>query len=167
MSLNQINFSAKELADLFKSTLVDSGNSTSSIPEKISNHGFRYLGENKKKVLAVVNYPDVIYLPDPQLNFLTNLAEACKLSLGDLAILNFHTYTGSDFAGISEELKPEVVILFGVSPQEFGLPLLFPQFQVQKHNGCQFLYLPSLEESEPDKIIKSKIWVCLKKIFNL
>jgi len=43
----------------------------------------------------------------------------------------------------------------------------FPHFQQQKFTGITFLFSPSLNELENDKLLKSKLWICLKQIFNI
>jgi hypothetical protein len=175
MSLNNIEFSKKNIADLYKNTLVefdesaDLSNSIARDSLAVEKSQYKFLGENRRNVLIVVNYnySDAVHIPEKQLSFLTNLLTACKLNLGDIALLNFHQYATTDFTGIISYFKPTTVFLFGVNPADFGLPLLFPHFQVQSFKDSSYLFAPSLQETEPDKILKSKLWVCLKKIFNL
>jgi len=47
------------------------------------------------------------------------------------------------------------------------MPLSFPEFQVQAFNNCIFLHTPVLEVLETDKVLKSKLWVCLKRMFGV
>jgi hypothetical protein len=167
MSLNNIDLPPKTIADFYKTNLVDS--SEESISMHVTEHKkqWNYLGENKKKVLIVVNYPAVAHIPDAQLDFLTNLLGACKLNLGDSAILNYQHYSATDFNSIISFFGPKTIFLFGINPDDFGLPILFPHFQVQAFNEATYLFTPALQDIEADKILKSKLWVCLKKIFNL
>jgi hypothetical protein len=167
MSPNNIEFSKRNIADLYKNSLVEFSEDDSKVPVSQDQPQWKFLGENRKKILIVVNYPDVVYIPDKQLGFLTNLLGACKLNLGDTALLNFHHYSAKDFNGILSYFIPQTVLLFGIEPADFGMPLIFPQFQVQPFKESIYLFAPSLQETEPDKILKSKLWVCLKKIFNL
>ncbi len=182
MSLNSIKFDTTDIALLFKNSLVevnagqsnapktkDNTEQTKSKSEPIGsdNNQWKYLGENKKKTLVVVRYADVTNLPDKQLSFLTKLLAACSLSIGDVAILNFQDYDSTSFDKIINYFKPKVVLLFDIEPGEFGMPMIFPQFQVQGHKDSVFVSSPSLEVIEPDKNLKGKLWVCLKKIFNL
>jgi len=177
MSLNTINFNTTDITLLFKNSLVEVNDEIQvlSKPDIISepvasdsNRGkWKYLGENKKKTLVVVSYEDAVHIPDKQLSFLTKLLAACNLNLADVAILNFHNYNSSDFNKIVNYFKPKVVLLFSIEPGEFGMPMIFPQFQVQGHKDAVFVSSPSLEIIEPDKTLKGKLWICLKKIFNL
>ena len=171
MSLNTIKFEPNEIASLYKSSLVEI-NSAKAPTQPTSNKaiqtaGWKYLGENQKKILVVVRYTDAVHIPDKHLSFLSKLLAACNLNLADVAVLNFQDHSSSEFNEILNYFKPKVVLLFDVESGEFGLPMIFPQFQVQAHKDTMFVTSPSLETIEPDKTLKGKLWVCLKKIFNL
>ena len=182
MSLNSIKFNTTDIALLFKNSLVEINEElpaqakAKNKPEPIFPKnkqddaiatGWKYLGENKKKVLVIVRYADIAHLPDKQLSFLSKLLAACNLNIGDTAILNFQNSDSEDFDKIINHFKPKVVLLFDTKPAEFGMPMNFPEFQVQGHKDAVFVSSPSLEIIEPDKNLKGKLWICLKKIFNL
>ena len=172
MSLNTIKFDTTDFSLLFKNSLVEINTEKQVLPLDNGNSdpiaiGWKYLGENKKNVLVVVRYPDVMHLPDKQLSFLTKLIAACNLNVADVAIFNFHQNISSDFGRIVDHFKPKVVLLFNIAPGEFGMPILFPQFQVQGYKDAVYVSSPSLEVIEPDKTLKGSLWGCLKKIFNL
>jgi len=176
MSLNSINFDPTDIVLLFKNSLVEI-NSEKQVPQinrssepiapDSDPNGLKYLGENKKKTLVVVRYPEAVHLPDKQLSFLIKLLGACNLYLADVAILNFQNHQSSEFDEILNYFKPKVVLLFNLEPGEFGMPMNFPEFQVQGYKDAVFVSSPSLDSIEPDKTLKGKLWVCLKKIFNL
>ena len=172
MNLNTIKFNATDIALLFKNSLVEISTENPILPQTdISGDpiaiGWKYLGENRKRSLIVVRYPGEVHLPDKQLSFLTKLLAACNLTIADVAIVNFQQYNSSDFDKIIDQFKPKVVLLFGIEPGEFGMPMIFPPFQVQRFKDAVFVSSPSLEVIEPDKTLKGNLWVCLKKIFNL
>ena len=172
MSLNSIKFETTDIARLFRNSLVDinekKGDSSKgdSKPTTVNNQ-WKYLGENKKKTLIIVRYPDAVHLPDKQLSFLTRLLTACNLNLGGVAILNFQSHQPSQFNEIINYFNPKAVLLFDTKPTEFGMPMNFPDFQVQAYKEAVFVSSPSLEIIEPDKNLKGKLWVCLKKIYSL
>ena len=172
MSLNSIKFEPIDIASLYKNSLVEINAEQQVIPlikdetEQITT-GLKYLGENKKKTLVVVRNTNAVHIPDKQLSFLTKLLAACNLNLADVAVFNFQDHNASEFNEILNFFNPKVVLLFAVEPAEFGLPMIFPQFQVQGHKDAVFVSSPSLDVIEPDKSLKGKLWVCLKKIFNL
>ena len=172
MSLNSIKFEPTDIAVLYKNSLVEMDAKQPVFTQTTTDvgpgtTGWKYLGENKKKTLVIVRNANAVHIPDKQLSFLTKLLAACNLNLADVAVLNFQDHNSSAFNEIINYFKPKVVLLFDVEPGEFGLPMIFPQFQVQGYKDAVFVSSPSLDVIEPDKSLKGKLWVCLKKIFNL
>ena len=163
------------LADLFRSNLVilDSESNTkpkkeTALPQKPDRKWF--LGDNQQKITILVQEKEAVYLQDESLQFLSNILQACKLNLGDVAIVNY-VHDPVDYSYLKENLHPEHIILFGVSAKQIKLPFLVPHYQVQKHDSCSFLLAPELDKmlgnSQEAKLEKSKLWLCLKKMFGI
>jgi hypothetical protein len=184
MSLNHIQLNSAQLAEMYRTSLVDTNEDVQpggkkqavSLPvttavessaKSLKSPAWKFLGEYKKSILIIVRYYDIAYLPDQQLNFLTSVLAACKLSLGDVAILNIANGPSTLYKDLQEKFKSSFTVLFGLTPEEFEMPLSFPEFQVQAFNNCTFLHTPVLEILEADKVLKSKLWVCLKKMFGV
>lgn len=130
------------------------------------------LGSNQKQVTIIVHYTNAVHLPDEQLEFLSSMLTACKLSLADVAIHNFHAGKGLVANDITTALRSQTVLLFGVSPDQFGLPIQFPPFQVQPLAGITYLYSPELEyykttDPQETRNRKMQLWNCLKLIFRI
>lgn len=175
MSLNNLELSPALLAGLYSSSLIDTdqqepvasiGPAIISI-EKPSVPEWKSLGNNQQQILIVVDYANLGFLPDNDLNLLTNMLSACKLGLGDVAIINLQQYTGVEGKTITTHFKSKRVLLFGIDPISFGLPVNFPLFQVQAVANTVYLYSPALDTIIDDKLAKSKLWVCLQKVFGL
>lgn len=179
MNIDKILLPPSLIAGLYPDSLIDPGKNEhinrveSTLPVSPSNANkdsgttFKSLGNNKKNILVLVKNAETVFLPDNELTFLTGILNACKLTLDDVAILNIHHYPGVPDLALSNFFKSKIVLLFSVEPLSLGLPLDFPQFQIQPFSNKTFLFSPSLKELEDDKILKSKLWVCLKRIFNL
>lgn len=173
MELNDIQLPASVIADLYRSSLIDTNNDTKETPAKTSVANilvpgqWKYIGENKKNILVAVNYSGVLHLPDEELSFLTGMLTACKLSLADVAIVNLDNYKEKVYKEIIAYFKSRIVFLFGTDPVAFGLPVSFPKFQLQPFANATFLFTPSLEELKKDELLKSKLWVCLRRIFAI
>ena len=182
MGLNDLNLSPGILAALYPSSLINMDKTDAIFQpqaiqpvapeittesESAKGLDWKYLGNNQKNILIVVNYDNAVHLPDEELNFLTNMLTACKLGLGDVAIVNKYNYKESFYKDFLTEFKSKVVFLFGVEPFVFKLPVSFPYFQVQTVANCTFLYTPALEEQRKDALLKSKLWVSLRTIFNI
>jgi hypothetical protein len=172
MGLNDLQLSPEIIARLYPFSLIASDSSVSDQTLKPGN-----MAPVKKAkvepaseaalILIVVNYTELVHLPDEELSFLTNMLAACKLSLDDVAIINQNNYKETSYKDVLNRFQSRNVFLFGVDPLAFGLPVSFPHFQVQNVAGCTFLFAPSLEENRTDKLIKSKLWLSLRSIFGI
>lgn len=181
MGLNDLQLSPEIIARLYPSSLIATDSSVSDQTlkpgnmapvkktkvEPASEAALKSLGNNHKNILIVVNYTELVHLPDEELSFLTNMLAACKLSLDDVAIINQNNYKETSYKDVLNRFQSRNVFLFGVDPLAFGLPVSFPHFQVQNVAGCTFLFAPSLKENRTDKLIKSKLWLSLRSIFGI
>lgn len=131
---------------------------------------YKFLGNHQKQVSIIVNFAGETYLPENHLQFLTKILGACRLNLGDVAILNNSTQA-IEINALKEQLHPKFVLLLGVEPTAIDLPLSFPQFKEQEYAGTRYLVTPSLnelnQETASGKQLKGLLWGCLKKMFDL
>lgn len=129
---------------------------------------YKILGNNKKQVTVVVNYPNDVFIPESDLQFLTKMLGACKLNMADVAIVN-HATASVAIEKVKLQLQPKFVLLFGVEPATIQLPISFPSFKEQPYAGTTYLFTPALSElnleTEDAKVLKRKLWDCLKRIF--
>lgn len=144
---------------------------TQTVPAaSVPASAYKVLGNNRQYVAVVVRFPGEAFLPENHLQLLTKMLGACKLNLGDVAIVNDATQQ-VNINVLKDQLSPKRVLLFGVTPEETGLPLNFPAFKDQEYAGSTYLYTPSLDElnkeTEEGKVLKRKLWESLKKIFGV
>lgn len=130
----------------------------------------KFLGNNLKKITILVKHQADVFLPEKHLEFLTKILMACKLNIGDVAVVN-EGFKFVDIHTLKQQLKPTHVILFGIDPTELKLPLHFPHFKIQHYADSSYLSVPSLDQlnsdTEEGKLLKTKIWVCLKSLFEV
>ncbi len=182
MSLNNIELNPQLLAELYPNKLVgdidvqiiaatepimEEHEATLEAPALHLRHDFKSLGNNQKNVLVAVYYNDVVHLPDAQLNFLANLLKACNLSLEDVALINMNHYNGIDYNQILTHFKSNIVLLFGMTAQDFGFPFEIPEYQLQRFADRTIIHSAALHSIQDDKEAKGRLWAGLKKIFNL
>ncbi len=169
MGLNEIELSSIVLSGLYKNSLVTL-NEEKKVVETKSEAAPKYLGGNKKNILILAKSDDAVFVNDKQLSFLTKLLEACKMNIGDVAIVN-HANNPMNISEIKKQFSPKSIILFGISPSSIKLPIDFPTFKLQEYDSCTYLCAPTLYELDVDsndgKVLKSKLWVCLKKLFEI
>jgi hypothetical protein len=143
---------------------------TPSVTSPTEPAPYKFLGNNRKQIAIIVHSPGTAFLPDNQLSFLTKMLEACRMNIGDIAIVNAAT-TPILIAQLRQQLNPNTVLLFGLEPVTIKLPINFPLFRLQPYDACTYLSAPALsllvENSEESKLLKSKLWICLKTLFNV
>lgn len=163
------------IADLYRHSIVmvneePEAEKTTPKPGKPITERQWYLGSNLQKITIIVNEKQAVYLPDASLQFLSAILGACKLNLGDVAIVNFEN-DPFVYPVLKEKLAPGFLLLFGVTAKQIDIPFTVPYYQVQQHDNCSFLLAPPLDvmlgESQEAKLEKSKLWLCLKKMFNV
>jgi hypothetical protein len=171
MNINDIRLPAQLVAELYRTTLVDTGENpakteASQPKNEISTEPeFPSVGKNLKNILIIVPVAGSKIISAKELKFLSAMLSACNLSTDDVAIIN--QKEGSDWKQMMSVFKPRNVFLFDIEPSQLGLPINFPHYQLQAYSNATFLYAPSLSELENDKLQKSKLWVSLKRLFNL
>ena len=172
MSLQNLQLPASVLIDLYTNHLIANSIDASQKIEthKVSPVALHSLGGNAKRITIVVAEESQTYMRDTDLEWLQKMLLACKLTLGDVAIVNLHS-KNSNIGFIRQQLKPEKIILLGPSPTDLQLPLNFPQFKIQEHGNCQYLYAPSArelnQETKEGKVLRSKLWVSLQQLFEV
>ena len=150
------------VAALYPDVLVET--STTVMPGKKE---IKFLGKNEKKILIVTDHAGTVFLPDDELQFLTTVLSACKLQIDDVAIINWQQVEPKHYTSIGEEISNKQILLFNVSPAEFGLSVNFPHFQVQQVDQRTYLFAPSLREVEKNVETKKLLWIALKRFFAI
>ena len=176
MSLDKVRLPASVITSLYRNSLVlgdrEKLPKDAAPPPEVSEpkQVLRYLGNNAKKVILIVESREASFLEDRHLSFLTRILEACKMNLGDVAIVNLVTCPVT-MEVISRELAPRTVLLFGLEPTAIKLPFLIPPFKIQEFDNRRFLCAPGLNElnqdTEEGKMLKTKLWACLRILFDV
>ncbi|HEY6978954.1 MAG TPA: hypothetical protein VH396_21815 [Chitinophagaceae bacterium] len=173
------------LAGLYKDSIVLAAEKIAQpgkIQEQITNKKIKddrdekplikkwFLGDNRKNITILLKDASSVHINDEWLHTLTKLLAACKLNIGDTAIVN-HLQQTKTFNELKESLQPQFVFMFDVTTQDIQLPFTFPHYQIQKYSNCTFMTVPVVtltnDNSEFVKIEKRKLWEKMKLIFNV
>jgi hypothetical protein len=118
----------------------------------------------KKNVLILLR--EHVLPGDPLYVFLQGILGACRLQMNDVnMIVSFRQ--DHDFQQLGDKYGASFVIMFGVEAADIGLPVFFPHYQLQGHNGVNYICSPDLAFIENNKPEKQKLWQSLKKAFSL
>lgn len=163
MSLNNIFLKPLHLTQLFQKVLVEP--LPHALKPEVQN--IKYLGKNTGNILILVKEEDYPFVSDGQLQFLTAILSACKLSLADVAIVNALDMDNEEVMDAMIKLNAKNIIAFGMEPASLGLPMYFPPFQLQQYDHRHFIHAPELAAMEHDQALKKQLWIALKTMFKL
>lgn len=163
MSLDNIQLSGQTCEILFKHNII-SASTPEIIPDSLKKSEIKSLGDNRKQILFLVNNLNSGFLPEEEMELLTNLLTACKLSVADIALVNFNSNKKS-YEEFNDEFSPKKILIFGIGTNELELPFAIPYFQIQSFHQQFYLSAPSLNEFINNKNLKKELWVCLQKLF--
>ena len=163
MSLDNIQLSSQTCSILFSHNLIEdsASNTITNSQKKIEINS---LGENQKKVLLLVNDPSYKFLPDDEMELLTNLITACKLSMADISLVNFNL-NRYNYHQFNSQFEPKKILVFGVTTTELELPFEIPNFQIQSFQEQSYLIAPSLKDFLNNTALKKELWKSLQKLF--
>ena len=176
MGLNNIKMSPWLLSELYPHSLIEDpakdqpenqNVSKKSVPIEIfqGNEGIHFIGKNQKNILIIVKNEGKLPLAENEMLFLNNMLNACKFSLDDIALIDqdpLHNYKD-----LIDQFRSRIILLFGTDPESIQLPMRFPHFQIQPFGGASFLFTPALRQIIQDDILKSKLWVSLRRLFAI
>jgi hypothetical protein len=163
MSLENIRLSPLSIQNLYQQSLVLIQKDKKKA--KATSPAIKHLGSNEKNITILIYNEEAAFLTDNELDFLSKILSACKLTLADVAIINVHKEKDLDHEKINNAFAPERLLLFGLEPIAIKLPFQIPNFQVQKHNSQVYITAPTLSILESDKELKKRLWVCFQQIF--
>jgi hypothetical protein len=148
-NVNEIRLSNEMISALYGRALVMAEEGKKAA-EKV-----KFLGNNARNVLILVNNADHSFLPETELAFLTKMLAACQLNIGDVAIVNVKNVAVADAV---TTLLPEKIIDFGTSPE----------ISFERGGGVSSAPLKQmLGESQEARQLKGKLWTGLKQMFGL
>lgn len=136
---------------------------------KTDSREIGFLGKNARGIVVLVRYENDVYLPEPQLQFLTSILAACQLNLGDVAIINTAKQPVAP-TSIAAQFQPKFLLGFGIDASAIGYPesALLSTCHL---DGMQVVWSPAAEtlngSGAESKALKSKLWLCLKAMFNV
>ena len=165
MGFETIQLTGQQLQELYSSHLVLTGISGEAEPEKkekITNSGIT--GKNKKQFVWVVNEPGYPFLSDADFQFLSDVVNACRMNMDDIALVNI-AQNSMDFGQITDQLQPRFLIV-SIMEQNW-IPEPPEAYTLKQQEGYHLFLTESPEILRNDKVRKSKLWLALKQMLGL
>jgi hypothetical protein len=165
MSFDQVQLDPYILARIFTQPIIPGKNvpvaAAPAAPVKV-----KYLGENQKNIVLFIQNDSEAYLNDELFNLLTNILNACKLGMQDIALVNAAQYPAMTLSAWQTSMPIKQAVFFGISPDNIGLEN-FPMYQVMQTNGVQLLFSDNLQIINQEKALKGKLWGGLKTLLGV
>ena len=129
-----------------------------------------FTGENKKNITIVINQNGTEVISDEWKVFLNSVITACKLTLNDVVIVN--TFRKAiTYNQLKAQFNSQYLLVFDIAPSLLGIPAVIPSYEIRVDNNCAIVFADSIAQMLPNtpeaKQIKMKLWVSLKKLFNV
>jgi len=129
-----------------------------------------WYGSNSQRIAILVEDKSNVFIGEKELEFLTNILKACKLSISDIALINY-ARTPRSLEELIHDPGCTHFLLFGLSPAHLQLQFNFPLYQPQAVEQNQLLLaapLSSMMSTSPAaKAEKMKLWNALQQFFQL
>lgn len=118
---------------------------------------FKYLGENNKYILFLVDEPGGEIISQDNLKSLLNILKAKKQELRDVAILNYYAFAGTSFQQLKSFFACTKLVLIGINPSSLALSEVSAN-QISVHEGVKILASFSFAEMGQDEVKKRIFW---------
>lgn len=165
MALEQEQLDPYFLAKIFTQPIIP-GKNTPVAPVEKPAVKLKFLGENQKNIGLFIQNENEAYLNDDLFNLLTNILNACKLGMQDVALLNVASAPGTPFPVYQEQLGLRQCVFFGVAPEQAGLADI-PPYQLVSVSGSMLFFSDTLAVIGQDKVLKAKLWAGLKQLLGI
>lgn len=163
MSLDTIRLSKNALKILFAKSLVEAVQQE-ELTDIETQDRINSLGGNKKNILFIVTDSQNKFLPDEQMDLLSNLITACKLTMADIALINYYNLS-FNYLQLSQNFQPEKILMFGIETSALQLPFTIPNFQIQPFQEQLYFRAPPFNQFLNNTNLKRELWICLQKLF--
>lgn len=163
MSLDTIRLSKNARKILFAKSLVETVQKE-KLTDIETEDRINSLGGNKKNILFIVTDSQNKFLPDEQMDLLSNLITACKLTMADIALINYYNLS-FNYLQLSQNFQPKKILMFGIETSALRLPFTIPNFQIQPFQEQLYFTAPPFNQFLNNTNLKRELWICLQKLF--
>lgn len=125
---------------------------------------FKYLGENQKKILILVDDFENEVSTDEGKALLRNLLKAINLTTSDFALVNYAHYKQTSFAELKHFFQCRLLLAFGVSAIDLKFEAAQTLNQIVMRNDVKTILTKHLPLLDKDATAKKALWLSLQQI---
>ena len=124
---------------------------------------YRFLGENARKVLILVNDANNPVSSEVGTALLWKIVTAIKLTPKDCAVLNYQHHQGVSFDELTAYFQPQLLLSFGIAPGTMGLAEQQTEL-IGQQGSVKTIFSSELDALEVDIPIKKALWKNLQQL---
>jgi len=165
MGFETIQLTGQQIEELYSSHLVITEKTAKPKPEtSLKPAATGITGKNKKQFVWVINEAGYPFLSDEDFQFLSEVVNACKMNMDDIALVNI-AQNNLDFEQTIAKLQPKIMIVSFFD--QHWIPLNKEAYTLQQEGNFQLYITEELQVIRNDKVKKSKLWLALKQMLGL
>lgn len=131
--------------------------------EKATPLSFKFLGQNKKKILILVNDAEHEVSDEAGRELLRKIVKSINLTASDFALLNYAKYPKTSFTDLQQYFSSVLVFAFGISSADLQLPS-HPENKIVMEGDVRVIFSGELRKLEQDPSGKKTLWGSLKQL---
>ena len=124
---------------------------------------YKFLGENARKVLILVNDANNQVSTTAGTALLWKIVNAIKLTPKDCAVLNYQHHQGLGFEELTAYFQPQLLLSFGIPPTAMGLPSQQTEL-IGQQGSVKTIFSSELDALEVDIPVKKALWKSLQQL---
>ncbi len=125
------------------------------------------MGENKKKILLLVEEHTKQCLSEANKDFLVKILEAVGLTFRDVALVNCTHHPDLSFDFYRDHFLPRRIIAFVDGSASLGGLVSLDMYKVIREQDLEIVILDDLAAIQADKAKKIQVWNALKQLFEI
>ncbi len=132
-----------------------------------SEESLVYIGENKKKILLLVEEHTKQCLSEANKEFLIKILGAVGLTFKDVALVNCTHYPDLSFDFYRDHFLPRRIIAFVNGAAVLGGLVSLDMYKIIREQDLEMVILDDLASIQADKSKKIQVWNTLKQLFEI
>lgn len=125
---------------------------------------FKYLGNNKRNILILVNDEQNEVSDDAGRELLRKIVKSVNLTANDFALLNYAKYKGTGFKQLFEHFSCNLVFSFGVTPAHLSMATAHPEHSIVHEGAVRMIFSAELKTLDQNPAGKKALWGSLQNL---
>jgi hypothetical protein len=125
---------------------------------------FKFLGNNKRNILILVNDEENEVSDEMGRELLRKIVKSVNLSANDFALLNYAKYKGTGLQALQDYFSSTLIFAFGVSPAQLSLTISHPENVIVQEGTIRMIFSAELKTLDKNPAGKKALWGSLQNL---